>query len=52
MAPSTGSNLFEIGAVPPISKTTTSMIPSSGKGRSGIFDKDLSDFVDKAHMLH
>ena len=50
--PVTDSKLFEAGAVPPSSKATTSLIPGSSKVRSGIFDKDLSDFVGKAHTRH
>lgn len=49
MTPVTDSKLSGAGAVPPTSKATTGLIPSLGKGRSGIFEKDWLDFVDRAH---
>lgn len=51
-APTSDSKLSEARVVPPTSKGTTGLIPALGKGRSGIFDNDWSNFVDYAHTRH
>ncbi|CAI9276457.1 unnamed protein product [Lactuca saligna] len=50
--PTSDSKLSKAGAVSPTSKAPTGPIPSSSKGRSGIFDKDWYDFVNMAHSIH
>ena len=52
LTPAFDSKLSEAGAVSPTSKASPVLITASSKGRSSIFDKDWSDFVDRDHSSH
>lgn len=52
VAPTSDSKLSKDGSLSPTSKAPTGLILASGKGRSGIFDKDWPGFVDRAHSRH
>lgn len=52
MAPVTNYKLSEAGAVPPILKSKTGLMLGLGIGWSGIFDKDLAYFIERAHTMH